>query len=52
MRHLADIARRIPDSEHITQPGAAHMAYLEEEPIRREYVSIIRDYLARIEARS
>ncbi|MER8156865.1 proline iminopeptidase-family hydrolase [Streptomyces sp. NPDC094472] len=50
--HLADIARRIPDSEHITQPGAAHMGYLEEESIRREYVSIIRDYLARIEARS
>lgn len=49
--HLTDIARRIPGSEHITQPGAAHMGYLEEESIRREYVSIIGDYMARIEAR-
>ncbi|GAB2453754.1 proline iminopeptidase-family hydrolase [Streptosporangium sandarakinum] len=50
--HLADIAGRIPDSEHVTQSGAAHMGYLEEEPLRREYVSIIRDYMERIEARS
>ncbi|MFF4772887.1 proline iminopeptidase-family hydrolase [Microtetraspora fusca] len=49
--HLADIAGRIPDSEHVTQSGAAHMGYLEEEPLRREYVSIIRDYMERIEAR-
>ncbi|MEV5537163.1 proline iminopeptidase-family hydrolase [Saccharopolyspora shandongensis] len=50
--HLADIAGRIPDSEHVTQSGAAHMGYLEAEPLRREYISTIRDYLARIEARS
>lgn len=50
--HLADIAGRIPDAEHITQPGAAHMGYLEAEPLRREYVSIIRDFLVRIEARN
>ncbi|MGY6653562.1 proline iminopeptidase-family hydrolase [Amycolatopsis sp. TRM77291] len=50
--HLADIASRIPDSEHITQSGAAHIGYLEEEPLRHEYVSIIRDYMTRIEARS
>lgn len=50
--HLADIARRIPDSEHVTQAGAGHMTYLEETPIREQYVSIIRDYLARIELRA
>ncbi|MBF6350970.1 MULTISPECIES: proline iminopeptidase-family hydrolase [Nocardia] len=50
--HLADIASRIPDSEHITQPGAAHMGFLEEEPLRSEYISIIRDYLLRVEMRS
>lgn len=50
--HLADIARRIPDSEHITQAGAAHIAYLEEEPIRREYAAIVEAYLSKIEARS
>ncbi|WP_283134633.1 proline iminopeptidase-family hydrolase [Rhizohabitans arisaemae] len=50
--HLADIARRIPDSEHVIQLGAAHMGYLEAAPLRGEYVSIIRDYLARIEARN
>lgn len=50
--HLAEIARRIPDSEHVTQPGAGHMTYLEETPIREQYVSIIRDYIARIEARA
>ncbi|WP_433871342.1 proline iminopeptidase-family hydrolase [Saccharopolyspora sp. CA-218241] len=49
--HLADIARRIPDAEHVTQPGAAHMGYLEAEPLRGEYLAIIRDYLARIESR-
>jgi proline iminopeptidase len=49
--HLADIASRIPDSEHITQAGAAHMGYLEEEPLRSEYRSIIEDYLVRIEGR-
>ncbi|PNG89641.1 hypothetical protein SMF913_25106 [Streptomyces malaysiensis] len=49
--HLADIAARIPDSEHITQPGAAHMGYLEEEPLRSAYVGIVRDHMARIEAR-
>ncbi|SDG32461.1 proline iminopeptidase [Sinosporangium album] len=50
--HLADIAARIPDSEHVTQAGAAHMGYLEEEPLRREYISIIQGYMVRIEARS
>ncbi|WP_328390099.1 proline iminopeptidase-family hydrolase [Streptomyces sp. NBC_00400] len=50
--HLADIAERIPDSEHVTQPGAAHMGYLEEEPLRGAYVSLIQDYMARVEARS
>lgn len=50
--HLADIARRIPDSEHVTQPGAGHMTYLEETPIREQYASIIRDYIAGIEARA
>lgn len=49
--HLADIAARIPDSEHITQPGAAHMGYLEAEPLRSAYVGIIRDHMARIEHR-
>ncbi|TDD41071.1 proline iminopeptidase-family hydrolase [Saccharopolyspora elongata] len=49
--HLADIAARIPDSEHVTQAGAAHMGYLEAEPLRGEYVGIIRDYLARVETR-
>lgn len=49
--HLADIAARIPDSEHITQNGVAHMGFLEAEPHRRDYVSIVRDYLVRIEAR-
>ncbi|MGW4205219.1 proline iminopeptidase-family hydrolase [Streptomyces sp. NPDC004726] len=50
--HLADIAARIPDSEHITQAGATHMVYLEDEPTRRENAAIIADYLTRIEARS
>ncbi|WP_158887892.1 proline iminopeptidase-family hydrolase [Amycolatopsis anabasis] len=50
--HLADIASRIPDSEHVTQSGAAHMGYLEKEPLRREYVSIIQDYMTQIEERS
>lgn len=50
--HLADIARQIPDSEQVTQPGAAHMGYLEHEPLRSEYISIIRDFLLRIERRS
>ncbi|WP_158578877.1 proline iminopeptidase-family hydrolase [Spongiactinospora rosea] len=49
--HLADIAARIPDSEHITQPGAAHMGFLEKEPLRSEYISTIAAYLARIESR-
>ncbi|MEU4203524.1 proline iminopeptidase-family hydrolase [Streptomyces sp. NPDC045470] len=49
--HLADIADRIPDSEHVTQPGAAHMGYLEEKPLRDAYVSLVRDYMARVEAR-
>jgi hypothetical protein len=26
------------------------MTYLEDEPLRRQYVAIIKDYLARIEA--
>ncbi|MDJ1134341.1 proline iminopeptidase-family hydrolase [Streptomyces iconiensis] len=50
--HLADIAARIPDSEHITQYGAAHMGFLEKEPLRTEYVALIRDHMARIDARS
>ncbi|MFE5118083.1 proline iminopeptidase-family hydrolase [Streptomyces sp. NPDC056669] len=50
--HLADIADRIPDAEHVTQPGAAHMGYLEEPPLRRAYVGLIRDYMARVEART
>lgn len=50
--HLADIASRIPDSDHVTQSGAAHMGYLEHEPLRHEYISIIQDYMLRIEARS
>ncbi|WP_033292663.1 proline iminopeptidase-family hydrolase [Amycolatopsis jejuensis] len=49
--HLADIAARIPDSEHITQAGATHMVYLEEEPLRRENAAIVADFLARVEAR-
>ncbi|MEV0087834.1 hypothetical protein [Saccharopolyspora sp. NPDC050642] len=49
--HLADIAAQIPDSEHVTQAGAAHMGYLEAEPLRGEYVGMIRDYLARVETR-
>ncbi|MFI0422886.1 proline iminopeptidase-family hydrolase [Spongiactinospora sp. 9N601] len=49
--HLADIAARIPDSEHITQPGAAHMGYLEGEPLRSDYISTIADYLTRTESR-
>jgi len=49
--HLADIARRIPDAEHVTQPGATHMPYIEEAPIRERHVSIVQDYIARIEAR-
>jgi proline-specific peptidase len=49
--HLADIARRIPDSEHVTQPGASHMPYIEEPPVRDRHVSIVQDYIARIEAR-
>ena len=49
--HLADIAARIPGSEHVTQAGAAHMAFLEEEPLRRGYIEIIREYVAGIEAR-
>ncbi|MGW4028754.1 proline iminopeptidase-family hydrolase [Streptomyces sp. NPDC004838] len=49
--HLADIAAHIPDSEHVTQLGAAHMGYLEKEPLRSGYTEIIRDYMARIEAR-
>ena len=48
--HLADVAARIPDSELVIQPGGTHMTYLEEEPLRRQYVAIIKDYLARIEA--
>lgn len=50
--HLADIADRIPDSEHVTQPGAAHMGYLEEKPFREAYVSLVQDYMARVEARA
>ncbi|WP_158558055.1 hypothetical protein [Spongiactinospora gelatinilytica] len=49
--HLADIAARIPDSEHITQSGAAHMGYLEREPLRSDYISTIADYLTRTESR-
>ncbi|MFH8614993.1 proline iminopeptidase-family hydrolase [Streptomyces sp. NPDC017979] len=49
--HLADIAARIPDAEHVTQPGAAHMGYLEAEPLRRQYVDIVRDFLKRVEGR-
>jgi proline-specific peptidase len=48
--HLADVAARIPDSELVIQPGGTHMTYLEDEPLRRQYVAIIKDYLARIEA--
>ncbi|UNT00298.1 proline iminopeptidase-family hydrolase [Streptomyces tubbatahanensis] len=48
--HLADIAARIPGAEHVTHAGAAHMGFLEKEPLRLEYVEIIRDHLARIEA--
>lgn len=47
--HLADIARRIPHAEHVTQSGATHLSYLEEEPVREEYVAIIQDYLNRVE---
>ena len=47
--HLADIASRIPDAEHVTQLGASHIAYLEEEPIRREYAAIVRRFLSRVE---
>ncbi|KOT87541.1 hypothetical protein ADK86_35375 [Streptomyces sp. NRRL F-5755] len=50
--HLADIAARIPDSEHVTRPGAAHMGFLEKEPLREAYVCLIQDYLARVEARA
>ncbi|MFI2241089.1 proline iminopeptidase-family hydrolase [Streptomyces chrestomyceticus] len=50
--HLADIAARIPDSEHVTQPGAAHMGFLEQGPLREAYVCLVRDYLARVEARA
>ncbi|MER7413033.1 proline iminopeptidase-family hydrolase [Streptomyces cacaoi] len=49
--HLADIAARIPDARHLTQPGAAHMPYLESAPLRTEYLALIRDHLARVEAR-
>lgn len=49
--HLADIASKISDSQHITQTGVAHMGYLESEPLRSEYIAIVRDYLTRIEAR-
>lgn len=49
--HLADIASKISDSQHITQTGVAHMGYLESEPLRSEYIAIIRNYLTRIEAR-
>jgi proline-specific peptidase len=48
--HLADVARRIPHSELVIQPGGTHMTYLEQEPIRRQYVAIIEDYLVRVEA--
>ena len=48
--HQADLAARIPDSELVIQPGGTHMTYLEDEPLRRQYVAIIKDYLARIEA--
>ncbi|WP_020495329.1 proline iminopeptidase-family hydrolase [Sciscionella marina] len=50
--HLAAIAERIPDAEHVTQPDAAHLGFLEREPLRSEYIRLIRDYLARVEARS
>ncbi|WP_149564476.1 proline iminopeptidase-family hydrolase [Streptomyces cacaoi] len=49
--HLADIAARIPDAEHVTQPGAAHMGYLEQEPLRGAYVALIRKHMARVESR-
>lgn len=49
--HLADIAARIPDAEHVTQPGAAHMGFLEQEPLRGAYVALIRKHMARVESR-
>lgn len=49
--HLADIAARIPDAEHVTQPGVAHMGYLEQEPLRGAYVALIRKHMARVESR-
>ncbi|WP_033290666.1 proline iminopeptidase-family hydrolase [Amycolatopsis jejuensis] len=48
--HLADIASRIPNSEHCTQPGATHLPYIEETPMREAHVAIVQDYLARTEA--
>jgi proline iminopeptidase len=50
--HLADIAARIPGAEHVTQQGVAHLAYMEGEPIRREYVAIIREFMSRVEGRA
>jgi proline iminopeptidase len=47
--HLADIAQRIRSSEHVTVPGAAHMAYLEAPPIREAHVAAVKDYLERME---
>ncbi|WP_301129510.1 proline iminopeptidase-family hydrolase [Streptomyces cacaoi] len=49
--HLADIAARIPDAEHVTQPGAAHMGFLEQEPLRGAYVALVRKHMARVESR-
>ncbi|WP_078874840.1 proline iminopeptidase-family hydrolase [Streptomyces sp. NRRL F-5053] len=49
--HLADIAARIPDAEHVTQSGAAHMGFLEQEPLRGAYVALIRKHMARVESR-
>lgn len=48
--HLADIAARISGAEHVVQQGVAHMAYMEEEPVRREYASIIQAFMSRVEA--
>ncbi|MFH8411307.1 hypothetical protein ACH4FX_42075 [Streptomyces sp. NPDC018019] len=50
--HLAHIAARIPDSEHVTQPGAAHTGFLEKKTLRGAYVCLIPDFMARVEARA
>lgn len=48
--HLAEIAARIPGARHVTQPGVAHMAYQEDEPARRDYIAIIAEFLATVDA--